>query len=84
MAISIRNPRVEDLAREISKIENQPMTQVILEALEEKKERMKQTDAITKLKMLKIEEIVAHISSLPVLDDRSADEVLGYNEIGGF
>ena len=39
MAISIRNQRVEELARKLGRLENLSMTQVIIEALEEKLER---------------------------------------------
>ena len=84
MAISIRNPRVEELAREIGKMENLSMTQVIIEALEEKRERIKQPDAVTDLRLRKLEAIAAECAALPVLDDRPADEILGYNDIGAF
>jgi antitoxin VapB len=30
----------------------------------------------------RINEIVQRVSTLPILDDRSADEIIGYNDIG--
>ncbi len=84
MAISIRNPRVEEIAREISRIENRSMTQVIIEALEEKQRRIKQTDAAAALRLQKLESIAAECASLPVIDNRPVDEILGYSDIGAF
>ena len=84
MAISIRNPRVEELARELGEIENRSMTEVIIEALEEKRDRMKEPDAVNELRLKILTEIAEECAALPVLDDRPADEILGYNNIGTF
>ena len=84
MAISIRNPRVEELAREIGEIENRSMTEVIIEALEEKKEKMKQPSAEERLRLKKLKAIADDMAKLPILNDRSVDEILGYNEIGAW
>lgn len=85
MAISIRNPRVEKLAREIGEIENRSMTEVIIQALEEKRDRIvKEPDAVVELRKKKLREIAAECAALPVLDDRTSDEILGYNEIGAW
>jgi antitoxin VapB len=35
-------------------------------------------------RLRKVDEIVRRVSALPVLDDRSADEILGYNKDGLF
>lgn len=83
MGISIRNPRVEQLAREIGKVLNVSMTQAIVEALEEKKARITASTAPEKLRFSLVNKISLSCSSLPDLDSRSADEILGYNS-GGF
>ena len=84
MAISIRNPRVEKLAREIGEKENLSMTQAILNALEEKLDRLKTNKETEKLRLQKLRAIADQCSSLPVLDSRSPDEILGYDETGIF
>jgi antitoxin VapB len=82
MAISIRNPRVEELARELGEKENLSMTQVILEALEEKRVRSQDSTAVEELRLKSLLEISERVKKLPVYDNRTADEILGYNEIG--
>ena len=84
MAISIRNPRVGELAREIGRIENRSMTDVIIEALEEKRDKVINSGAEKELRLKKISQIVEKLAELPVADDRGADEILGYDENGGF
>ena len=82
MAISIRNPKVEELAREIGRIENRSMTEVIIDALEQKKEKIMNKNPAAELNLKKITEIADLCAALPVEDSRAADEILGYNEDG--
>lgn len=81
MALSIRNPRAEKLAREISAMSGKNLTQVIINALEEQIKRFnaKRTSPDT---FKEIIEISARCSSIPDIDKRSPDEILGYNETG--
>lgn len=81
MALSIRNDRAELLAREVGILTGKSLTQVIIEALEEKLERLKGS----RLSSNAFEEIMAisrRCSALPDVDQRSADEILGYDEFG--
>ena len=81
MVLSIRNPKAEKLAREIASITGGKITQEILTALEDRLERLRgrnnHTDTVDEI--LKIS---ARCSSLPDLDKRSPDEILGYDENG--
>lgn len=81
MAISIRNPEVEALARDLASRSGIGMTEVILEALKERKQRL---DGEREEKYQRIMAIVARVDQLPILDHRTPDEILGYNEYGGF
>lgn len=81
MAISIRNPRVERLARDLARRKGSTMTEVIVEALEasavaEEGSFMLRRDALAK--------IAAECASLPDLDRRDAEDILGYGEAGEF
>ena len=81
MAISIRNPRVERLARDLARRKGSTMTGVIAEALEssfvaEDGSYLLRRDALAK--------IAAECAALPDLDRRGADEILGYGEAGEF
>jgi antitoxin VapB len=81
MALSIRNPKAEKLARELAAESGETMTQAITHALEERLERLRGRSAATDLveELLKISK---RCSSIPDLDQRSADEILGYDSVG--
>jgi antitoxin VapB len=82
MSISIRNPRVELLAREVAREYNITMTQAIIDALEEKKRRINHSDASENVRCRKILQLAMECSNLPDLDTRSPDEILGYDDNG--
>jgi antitoxin VapB len=83
MALSIKNPLAEDLAREVAAESGESLTQAIIHSLEERLERLrgrrKSPDLVEALMA-----ISARCSSLPDLDTRPADEILGYDEHGLF
>lgn len=81
MAISIKNPLAEKLARDLADESGESITQAIIHSLEERLERLR-----GKRKSTSIEEEIIQISercrALPDLDDRSPDEILEYNKHG--
>jgi len=81
MPLSIRNPRAEQLAREVAAESGENLTQVIIHALEDRLQRIKGRRAATDL----VDEIMAisqRCQALPDLDTRPADEILGYDKDG--
>lgn len=86
MALNIKNPETERLARELARRRKQGITEVITEVLRREVERERRKPGRQDDDAFKrgIDEIVAHFYSLPVLDDRTDDEILGYNEQGLF
>ena len=81
MAISIRNPRVERLARDLAHRKGTTMTEAIVEALEtslvsDDRNYILHRDALAK--------IAAECAVLPDLDKHSSEEILGYGEAGEF
>lgn len=81
MALSIRNQRAELLARKLAAECGETITKVIIEALEEKLERIngkKTVDTIYE----NIMDISLRCRNLPDIDTSAADEILGYNEKG--
>lgn len=84
MAISIRNKEVEILAREIAEKLNISMTQAIIDALKEKQNSLIQDSGPEKLFYDTLKSLSDECSTLPDLDIRPADEILGYNENGSF
>ena len=82
MALSIRNERAERLAREVAGESGENLTQAIIRSLEERLQRLKGRRNVSSLES-EIMNISKRCSSLPDLDTRSADEILGYNKDGG-
>jgi antitoxin VapB len=78
MALTIESPEAERLARELAANEGTSVEALVLEAIQEKAERAKRRQEMRD----GIREIQERVAKLPVLDDRPADELLGYDEWG--
>jgi antitoxin VapB len=83
MALSIRDPETDRLARELAALTGESMTKAIRVSLEERIAReRRQRKADIENRRAAINAIVERFSKLPILDDRSEDEILGYDEHG--
>lgn len=83
MALNIKNPQTEKLAHEIAKETGESLTQAVTVALEERLERLRGRRNVPVLQE-RLWEIARRCQSLPDLDLRNPDEILGYDESGGF
>ncbi len=81
MPLSIRNPRAEQLAREVAAESGESLTQAVIHALEEQLQRMKGRRRAVDL-FDEIMEVSRRCKALPDQDSRSADEILGYDKNG--
>jgi antitoxin VapB len=81
MALSIRNPKTEKLARELADESGETITQAITHALEERLERLRGRSTAPNL-VDELLEISRRCSEIPDRDHRSADEILGYDSLG--
>jgi len=81
MAISIKSLETERLAREISSKTGESITGAIQKALEERLERLQQQRR-KRILSDQLEEILHRVDQLPVIDSRSSDEILGYDDHG--
>jgi len=81
MGMSIRNAEVERLAREQARLKGVSMTEAIREALEAEAARLA-TPKWDEARRERIERIIRQTASLPIIDTRSEDEILGYDEHG--
>ena len=80
MAFSIKNEEADALARRLASTTGESLTEAVLEALRERlqrEERRRQGGAGQRLRQL-----AAEVAELPVLDERTPDELLGYDERG--
>lgn len=82
-ALHINNAKASKLARKLAKQTGETITDAIILALEESLERRRLQDD-REQRFQRIMEIVEEVAKLPVLDDRPADEIIGYNEHGHF
>lgn len=80
MALSIKNDEADRLARELSDTTGESLTEAVVVALRERleRERMRRGPGIRD----RIRRLAAELAQLPTLDERPADEILGYDERG--
>ena len=81
MALNIRNKETEQLATALAALTGETKTEAVRKALAERLERARRTRGKRRL-LEEINEIADHCASLPVLDSRGADEILGYDANG--
>ena len=73
----IKNPLAHRLAEQLSKKMGTTLSDAVISAL---KDRVRNTGR--PINRAKLEAIQAEAAALPVLDSRSMDEILGYDESG--
>lgn len=81
MPLNIKNPEADELARELAHIKGRSITDAVIESLRESLARER---GRTRPRSLKddLREIGRRCAALPDLDTRSADEIIGYDDIG--
>jgi antitoxin VapB len=80
MALSIKDPETDRLARALAAATGESLTDAIREALRDRLER--ESHRARRGVGLEIRRIQERLARLPVLDPRSPDEILGYDEHG--
>jgi len=81
MGISIKSIEVERLAREVASKTGESLTGAIKTSLEERLERL-QKQRKSDLLLSQLRDILQRVDALPVLDSRSPEEIVGYDEHG--
>lgn len=82
MALSIKNQETEKLARELARTTGKSLTQVVTEALRDRLVREVGHKGDREQVRAEIRRIQARVAALPVLDERTPDEIIGYDEHG--
>ncbi len=82
MPLSIKDPEADRLARALAQRTGETLTLAVIKALRERLAREEQRQADVESTVEDAMAIGRHCASLPVLDPRSDDEVLGYDERG--
>jgi antitoxin VapB len=81
MALSIKDPEADRLARELAARTGETLTEAVVVALRERLARQTGRTRGTPLRE-ELAEIRRRCAALPVVDDRTEDEILGYDDRG--
>ena len=79
MALNIRNRMTEELAATVAKLTGETKTEAVTRALQDRLERIRR-ERMGRDLAEELDEIALHCASLPVLDDRTVEDILGYGE----
>jgi antitoxin VapB len=82
MALSIKDPEGDRLAREVARQTGETLTTAVIVALRERLARLKNRRPRRRHLSDELREIGERCSRLPTLDERLPDEILGYDEHG--
>ncbi len=81
MALNIRNAEAERLAEQVTALTGETKTLAVTRALRDRLDRLQNHRSGRRLAD-ELDEIARRCASLPVIDDRSPEEILGYDEDG--
>jgi len=83
MALNIKNADAQRIARELAQAEGSTITEAVTEALREALNKVKARNrAAHEAIVEELDAIALHCASLPIIDNRPAEEILGYDENG--
>lgn len=81
MALNIRNPETEQLAETLARLTGETKTETVTRALRDRLARLRRERSQLRLAD-ELDEIARHCAGLPTQDERSPDEILGYDARG--
>jgi antitoxin VapB len=81
-ALNIKDPEVHELAVELARRTRRSLTEAVKDSLRESIARQRAGRLDSQRVVERVMRIAQRISSLPVLDPRTPDEILGYNDFG--
>lgn len=82
MALSLKDPETDRLARAVAAMTGESLTVAVRTALAERMEREWLRRGRRGSIAAEINKIVEEFAKLPVLDPRTPDEIIGYDETG--
>jgi antitoxin VapB len=82
MALSIKHPDADRLARELAKSTGEGITEAVINALRERLARQKKRRRHAPALSDELRTIGERVAALPLLDRRSAEEILDYDDRG--
>jgi antitoxin VapB len=82
VALSLKDKETDRLARDVAALTGETLTEAIRKALAERLERERLRRGQLGDLAARLREIGGHCASLPDLDTRTPDEIVGYDETG--
>jgi len=83
MALSLKDPETDRLAREVARLTGESLTEAVRKALAERLDRERLRRGKPRKRIAeRLKEIAQHCAALPDYDTRSPDEIIGYDENG--
>ena len=82
MPLSIKAPEADRLARQLAAATGETITDAVIVAMRERLVRVERKQDNKAALLAEIRAIEDHCASLPMLDTRSEDQILGYDENG--
>ena len=80
MAINIKNAEADRLARELSEITGETITEAVIKSLAERLEREKNKQTTYVPLQEELLSIAKRYQAVPTLDNRTEEEILGYDD----
>ena len=81
MALKIKNRTTAELAATLADLTGETKTQAVTQALRDRLAKIRRQRTGRNLRA-ELDEIARHCASLPILDSREPDDILGYDERG--
>ena len=81
MTLNIRNPETDRLARALARLTGETKTEAVTRALRDRLERVRR-GRVNRQLADELDEIALHCAALPVQDDRTPEEILGFDDHG--
>ena len=81
VALNIRNAETERLTAELAALTGESKSEAVRRAVEDRLRRLRH-DQVGRPLAHELDEIALRCASLPVLDDRDPEEILGYDDAG--
>jgi antitoxin VapB len=78
MGLHINDPEADQLARELAELTGDTLENAVTEALRERLEKQRKVVRV----LAEVKEIQRRVAALPVLDSRTPEEIIGYDENG--
>jgi antitoxin VapB len=83
MPLNVKNEEAHELARQLAELTDTTITEAVIKAIRETLTRERRRRSVNRDRLLQdLSRIAEECATLPVLDGRNVDEILGYDRQG--